>query len=168
MSADTKKLKDVKLNADTLDGKHDGELTSKNLSASDIKTVGVPVAEAKANVLDAVKGGVFGNIAKVGNGLIMNWNNDNVTTPSSSAWSMINVTPQYDGDRYGQYMLFHYGPSNPKLIGRSDFGWTEIRTFAFLEDNMASSQKLQDSSGVYLDRATWNALVARVAALENK
>lgn len=42
--------------------------------------------------------------------------------------------------------------------------WLQL---AFTSSNVASSQKLQDTQGVYLDRDKWNALVARVAALEN-
>lgn len=42
------------------------------------------------------------------------------------------------------------------------------REFAFTDSNVASSQKLQDSSGVYLDRTTLNSLIKRIEALENK
>lgn len=43
--------------------------------------------------------------------------------------------------------------------------WNQL---AFVTSNVASAQKLQDSQGVFLDRATWNALVARVSALDGK
>ncbi len=168
MSMETKDISTVNLNAATLDGKRNGEVMAKGLATAAAVTVGVSVAQAKDNVLDAARGSVFGNVVRVGANMIENWNKPDVITVASSSYSLINVTPQYDGDRYAQFLLFHYASNNPKLIGRDNSEWTSLRTFAFLDDNVASSQKLQDSQGVYVDRAIWNALVARVAALENK
>lgn len=137
------------LDADLLDGVHDGEVTAKKLTCVEPDTVGQTVATAKSNLLAAVKGAVFGNVAKIGAGLINNWSNDSVTVPASSAYSVINVAPQYDGDRYGQYLLFHYSTFNPKLIGRNEWGWTAVKTFAFLDDNVASATKLQTARTIW-------------------
>lgn len=133
-------------NADKLDGYHNGEVTAKTLAVANPTTVGVTVATAKANLLAAVKGSVFGNVAKAGQDLIGYWGNDSHTTVSSSTYSVINVTPQYDGSTYGQYLLFHYGAYNPVIIGRNNGAWTSVKTLAFLSDNVASATKLADNT----------------------
>ena len=136
------------LNADMLDGKHDGEVTAKSLAAKRTTFIGATVATAKANLLNTIKGAVFGNVGIVGADCIANWSNDTHTVAASSEYSVLNVTPQYDGVNYGQYLLFHYGSYNPKLVGRNNGAWTAMKTFAFLDDNVASASRLQ-TTGTY-------------------
>lgn len=130
------------LDADLLDGVHNGEVTAKKLTVVTTATIGVTVATAKTNMLNAIKGSAFGNVAQVGSDLIANWSNDSHITVDSSVYSVINVTPQYDGNSYGQYLLFHYASHNPKLIGRNKGAWTAIKTFAFLDDTVANANSL--------------------------
>ena len=131
------------LNADLLDGKHNGEVTAKKLTVVSPTIIGVTVATAKANFLNAIKGAAFGNVTVIESSLINNWNSDSTTVVGSSGYSAINVTPRYDGNTYGQFLLFHYASYNPKLIGRNNGAWTAIKTFAFIDDNVASATKLQ-------------------------
>ncbi len=168
MSIDTKDIGTVNLNADTLDGKHNGEVTAKGLGTIYVSSVGSTVKEGKDNLKEVLKGNLFGVTARVGADLITSWDYDERTVVASSVYSVVNVAPQYDGVTNGQYMLFLYGANAPKLVGISNSKWTAVKTFAFTDSNVASAQKLQDSQGVYLDRATWNALVARVSALDGK
>ena len=137
------------LNADMLDGKHNGQLTAKELACAFPTTTGVTVATAKANMLAVIKGNAFGNVAKVGADFIGNWHDDTHTVANSSVYSVINVTPQYDGSSYGQYLLFHFGSYSPMLVGRSNNQWTKLRTFAFTDDNVASATKLQTARTIY-------------------
>ena len=129
------------LDADLLDGKHNGAVTAKDLTVTTPTTIGVTVSVAKQNMLNAVKGSVFGNVAKVGADLIRNWSTNSHTTAASSSYSVINVTPQYDGSSYGQYLLFHYGSLNPKVIGRNNGEWTSMKTIAYIDDTVAAAKK---------------------------
>lgn len=137
------------LNADMLDGLHNGEVTAKSLAARRTTFIGATVATAKTNLLNTIKGAVFGNVAIVGADCIANWSNDTHTVAASSEYSVLNVTPQYDGVNYGQYLLFHFGAHNPKLVGRNNGAWTAMKTFAFLDDNVASATKLQTARSIY-------------------
>lgn len=137
------------LNADMLDGLHNGEVTAKSLAARRTTLIGATVATAKTNLLNTIKGAVFGNVAIVGADCIANWSNDTHTVAASSEYSVLNVTPQYDGVNYGQYLLFHLGAHNPKLVGRNNGAWTAMKTFAFLDDNVASATKLQTARTIY-------------------
>lgn len=137
------------LDADLLDGKHNGAVTAKDLTATETETVGVTVATAKANMLNAIKGTVFGNVTKVGENFISNWADDTHTVVASSKYSVINVTPQYNGYSYGQYLLFLFGSYNPKLVGRNNYEWTAMKTFAFLDDNVASATRLQGTYSLW-------------------
>lgn len=137
------------LDADLLDGKHNGEITAKDLICKAVESVGITVADAKVNMLNSLKGNVFGNVTKVGADLIGNWGNETYTTKSNSIWSVINVTPQYDGDKYGQFLLFHYASYSPKLIGRDNNKWTSLRTFAFTDDTVAAANKLATARSIW-------------------
>lgn len=137
------------LNADMLDGLHNGEVTAKSLAARRTTLIGATVATAKTNLLNTIKGAVFGNVAIVGADCIANWSNDTHTVAASSEYSVLNVTPQYDGVSYGQYLLFHFGAHNPKLVGRNNGAWTAMKTFAFLDDNVASATKLQTARTIW-------------------
>jgi hypothetical protein len=130
------------LDADLLDGVHNGEVTAKKLTVVTPTTVGVTVSTAKTNFLNAIKGAAFGNVTVIEATLINNWDSDTTTVVGSSGYSAINVTPRYDGNTYGQFLLFHYGSYNPKLIGRNNGAWTAIKTFAFLDDTVANANSL--------------------------
>ncbi len=139
------------LNADLLDGKHNGEVTAKALGFVNLRktgsdgTVGMKVSEAKSNILNAVKGSVFGNVTLIGASVVDNWADDDFVTVNSSSYAMLNVNPSYNGDEHGQYLLFGYGVQNPKIIGRNGTAWTEKKILAFTSDNVASATKLANS-----------------------
>jgi len=137
------------LDADLLDGLHNGEVTAKKLTAVTPTTTGVTVATAKTNFLNAIKGAAFGNVTVIEASLINNWGSDSTTLTGSSGYSAINVTPRYDGDTYGQFLLFHYGSYSPKIVGRNSGAWTTLRTFAFLDDNVASATKLATARTIW-------------------
>ena len=95
---------------------------------------GQTVAEAKAALLNNIKGSVFGNVHVCGGDLIAHWDDDTHVCEAGSVYTVLNVTPGYNGRDYGQYMLFGYGTGNPKIVGRSQNKWTAMRTLAFFGD----------------------------------
>lgn len=155
MSFPTKELDEVlplmSINADTLDGKHKDEIiryiNAKPTSNVDLNNVFVRGA------ID-IRHWDYSSYAKVTN------------TPyddKSSAAVAITFGTEYPLQLCSDYL----GNGLWKRVFYSD-KWSAWKQFAFMDSNVASAQKLQDSQGVYVDRTIWNALVARVAALENK
>lgn len=137
------------LNADMLDGAHNGDVSAMQIKARDVATVGVTVGTAKTNALNAVKGSVFGKCCVVGADFIHNFTADSHTVKGSSVYTMVNVTPGYNGTTYGQYLLFHYASFNIKVVGRDHDAWTSVKTIAFTEDNVASATRLQGTYSLW-------------------
>lgn len=158
MSLDTKDISTVNINADTLDGKHDGELTA------------VKLAEKRGNGYDLNTalndGGIVSNY-----GAASYWVNVPVGFSFGSAISFVSDMAHNSIPGMLAWDITHNTANATRFLwwrAKNNLGWGDWKQLAFVDSNVASSQKLQDSQGVYVDRATWQSLVARVAALENK
>ena len=125
------------LNADMVDGKHNGQLTAIHINpqgavSSDCATV----KDAKAALvtfLDSQTNGIGDNIT-IGESFIKNWDNDNAAFSPSSVYSMIKISGGYSGSTYGQWLLSSFNLTKVGIVGRTGGTWSSIKWLAFSDE----------------------------------
>ena len=120
-------------NADKLDGVHNGELTAKYFSKGELLT--------KADTINKLMSGIYcyingdNPVGSVGdNAILLSFRNNG----RSDMFQIISDS--------NECSLHYRGASN---IGNSYEHWSNWRTFAFLDDNVYSATKLQNSRTIW-------------------
>lgn len=125
------------LDADTVDGKHNGELSAAlcgNLGTYGVE--GSTVADCKtwlAQIFSDNALGVGYNCS-VSTSYISNWGNDTATYSPTSVYSFIKIGGGYSGVNYGQWLLSSFGLERVGYVGRNTNQWTAIKWFANTDD----------------------------------
>lgn len=140
------------LDADTVDGIHNGSLTAKvvggianyNTPTHRAMTIG-EVKTLLKNTLGAE--GAMSN-AVISSSVVNNWNNESSIGYDSSLHNVIRLDG-YGAAPYGQYLFSHYYTNQLLVAGVHNGVWSELKALAFTTDNVASATKLQTARTIW-------------------
>lgn len=141
------------LNADLLDGKHNGQLSA--VDAQYLKILGgifpseyptVKAGKDRLVEIFAAQGAGIGYPVEIGSDYISKWVSESATVNNSSTHTLIKIGGHYSGAANGQWLLSLYGANRLGVVGRANNAWTDISYLAFLTDNVASATKLADNA----------------------
>lgn len=138
------------LNADLLDGVHNGALSANDAKYCKLIDTITPsthatVKAAKDHLVTLLNQQTWGIgwPISIGASFISQWDNESAASSSSSSYCMFKIGGSYNAPQYGQWMLSSYNLNNIGVVGRSNNAWSSIKWLAFTTDNVASATKLQ-------------------------